>query len=149
VRPVEARDLDRWIAMRCALHPDEPRNELGEEAARFLAGGQVVGLEAVLVCELPGGRVAGFVEIGLRNYAEGCRSSPVPYVEAWYVVPEERRAGTGGALIEAAEAWAAGRGYTEIASDALIEKSVSEAAHKALGFEEVERSIHFRKDLNR
>jgi aminoglycoside 6'-N-acetyltransferase I len=144
-----ARDLDRWVAMRCALHPDEPRDELAEEAARFLAGGQVVGLEVVLLCELPEGGIAGFVEIGLRNYAEGCRSSPVPYVEAWYVVPEARRAGAGSAMIEAAEAWAADRGYSEIASDALIDNRVSEAAHKALGFEEVERSIHFRKDLNR
>ena len=47
----------------------------------------------------------------------------------------------------AAETWAGERGYTEIASDAVIDNLLSERAHLALGFVEVERAIHFRKDL--
>ena len=47
----------------------------------------------------------------------------------------------------AAETWAGERGYTEIASAALIDNLLSERAHRALGFLEVERTIHFRKDL--
>ena len=35
----------------------------------------------------------------------------------------------------------------ELASDALIDNSTSERAHLALGFAEVERATHFRKDL--
>jgi aminoglycoside 6'-N-acetyltransferase I len=47
----------------------------------------------------------------------------------------------------AAEQWARERGYAEIASDAVIDNHVSERAHLALGFAEVERAIHFRKEL--
>jgi len=133
--------------MRCALHRDEDPEELAAEAEDFMRGEPVLGIEAVLVCELGEGRIAGFVEIGLRNYAEGCTSSPVPYVEAWYVVPDARGIGVGAALIGAVEAWATKAGHTELASDALVDNRASERAHKALGFEEVERSIHFRKKL--
>jgi aminoglycoside 6'-N-acetyltransferase I len=47
----------------------------------------------------------------------------------------------------AAEAWARARGYAEIASDAVIGNRLSERAHRALDFVEVERAIHFRQDL--
>ena len=58
-----------------------------------------------------------------------------------------RRSGAGRALMDAAEEWAREHGYAEIASDALLDNEVSHAAHRALGFEEVERSVHFRKAL--
>jgi aminoglycoside 6'-N-acetyltransferase I len=87
------------------------------------------------------------LELSLRSVAEGCRTTPVPYVEGWYVVPEARRGGMGRELMAAAETWAGERGYTEIASAALIDNLLSERAHRALGFLEVERTIHFRKDL--
>lgn len=45
----------------------------------------------------------------------------------------------------AAEDWAREHGYSELASDTLLENRASEGAHRALGFEEVERAIHFRK----
>lgn len=44
--------------------------------------------------------------------------------------------------------WARDHGYAELASDALLDNSVSHAAHQALGFEVVERSVHFRKPLD-
>jgi aminoglycoside 6'-N-acetyltransferase I len=65
------------------------------------------------------------------------------------VAPDVRRQGVGGALVKAAEAWAIAHGHTEMASDAPLEIDVSERAHKALGFDEVERAIRFRKALKR
>jgi aminoglycoside 6'-N-acetyltransferase I len=50
-------------------------------------------------------------------------------------------------LVEAAEAWARSCGYAEIASDCHLENDVSLKAHTALGFQVVERLIHFRKSL--
>ena len=147
VRPIEARDLDGWIGMRRDLWPDEDSDQLASEADKFIRNGKAVGLEAVLVSESTAGSATGFVEIGLRDYADGCAGSPVPYVEGWYVAPEVRGKGVGRALIAAVETWAIGRGFSELASDALIDNRQSERAHKALGFEEVERAIHFRKDL--
>jgi hypothetical protein len=38
-------------------------------------------------------------------------------------------------------------GYSELASDALLENELSHAAHRAVGFDEVERTVHFRKSL--
>ena len=133
--------------MRRDLWPDENADELDAEASAFIERGE--GLAAVLLAEGTGGELLGFVEIGLRTYAEGCRSSPVPYIEGWYVDPAARRAGAGRALIGAAEGWARERGHAEMASDALLENRQSELAHKALGFDEVERLIVFRKTLHR
>ena len=148
IRPVEARDLSAWIEMRSDLWPDEDAAELAAEAQKFARNGKALGLATVLVSEGANGSLTGFVEIGLRDYVDGCNSSPVPFIEGWYVVPEARRNGVGRTLIAAAESWSIGRGYTELASDALLDNSVSERAHNALGFKEVERAIRFRKDLS-
>ncbi len=99
------------------------------------------------LAERPDGSLCGFVEVGSRPYAEDCESSPVGYIEGWWVDADVRKRGVGRALIEAAEHWARSRGYSEMASDALIDNDVSHASHKALGFEEVERLVMFRKSL--
>jgi aminoglycoside 6'-N-acetyltransferase I len=149
VRPVETRDLAAWIEMRRGLWPDENAADLEAEAKKFVSGRKALGLAAVLVSEGADGSLTGFVEIGLRDYVDGCDGSPVPFIEGWYVVPLARRSGVGRALIAAAEAWSLDRGHTELGSDALLDNFVSERAHNALGFEEVERAIRFRKALRR
>jgi aminoglycoside 6'-N-acetyltransferase I len=131
--------------MREALYPAGPEDDLGEEARAYFAGAS--DLEAVLLCEAAAGDVLGMLELSLRSCAEGCRSRPVPYVEGCYVMPGARRQGVGRALMAAAETWARARGYRELASDTLLDNRVSEQVHRALGFTEVERAIHFRKDL--
>ena len=93
------------------------------------------------------GSMCGFVEVGSRPYAEGCESSPVGYIEGWWVDADMRRRGVGRALVEAAEGWARRKGYREIASDALIDNDVSHTSHRALGYSEVERLVMFRKTL--
>jgi GNAT superfamily N-acetyltransferase len=76
---------------------------------------------AVLVAERADrGRLAGFTEVGTRLYAEGCDTSPVAYLEGWYVDRDVRRHGIGAALARAAEVWAREHGYRELASDALL-----------------------------
>lgn len=99
------------------------------------------------VAEREDGSLCGFVEVGSRPYAEGCDSSPVGYVEGWWVDADVRRQGVGRALVAAAEEWARAKGYTEMASDALLDNDVSHSSHRALGFEEVERLVTFRKSL--
>lgn len=101
---------------------------------------------AVFVCEIDGG-LAGFVEVSLRRYADGCDSSPVGYVEGWYVDTQFRRAGLGRKLLAAAEGWARAKGCTEMASDALLDNVDSYRAHCRLGYAEVERQVCFRKSL--
>ena len=93
-------------------------------------------------------RLVGFLELDYRKYAPGCRSSPVPFIEGWYVEPESQGLGIGRALIEAAEAHARAAGHDEIASDAEIENTDGIAAHVAVGFEEIERVVYFRRSMN-
>ena len=145
VRLIGPGDLDAWSGMRRALWPDADPDELGREARAYFDGAPA--LAAVFVAEARSGEPVGMLEVSLRSVAEGCRSAPVPYVEGWYVAPEARRRGIGRALMAAAEDWARAHGFAEIASDAVIDNRVSERAHLALGFVEVERAIHFRKDL--
>ena len=92
-------------------------------------------------------RLVGFLELDFRKYAPGCRSSPVAFIEGWYVEPESQGRGIGRALIEAAEAHARAAGHDEIASDAEIENTDGIAAHIAVGFEETERVVYFRRSL--
>jgi aminoglycoside 6'-N-acetyltransferase I len=48
-------------------------------------------------------------------------------------------------LCEAAERWAQSKGLRELASDALIDNTVSHQMHRKLGFEETECVVYFKK----
>jgi len=91
--------------------------------------------------------LAGFAELGTRSVAESCESSPVAFLEGWYVDPDVRRQGVGTALIRAAEVWAREMGFMELASDTQLANLESQLAHAALGFVEVERLVAYRKVL--
>lgn len=91
-------------------------------------------------------RRVGSVEAFIRNYAEDC-DGPAPYIEEVWVAEDVRRAGVGKALIAAVEDWARGRGFTEMGSDTWHDHIDSQNWHKAIGFDEVERLVVFRKAL--
>jgi aminoglycoside 6'-N-acetyltransferase I len=105
------------------------------------------GVPVVFVAQVDG-KVVGFLELDLRKYAPGCSSSPVPFIEGWYVEPRLQRQGIGRALVVAAEDWARAAGHHEIASDTELENGDGIAAHLALGYAEVERAVYFRKSLS-
>jgi aminoglycoside 6'-N-acetyltransferase I len=102
----------------------------------------------VFLAQAPGGSVVGFIEAGLRSHADGCDPSrPVGYIEGWYVAPAFRRRKAGAQLVAAAEEWARKQGCVEMASDAWLDHLDSQRAHEALGFEVVDRCVHYRKRL--
>ena len=133
--------------MRCLLYSDPDPQEVDDWFAAAESGGTARVGVAVIVADRGDGRLGGFVEIGSRNYAEGCDTTPVAYLEGWYVDTDLRRSGLGTRLLGEAEAWALERGYRELASDAELHNAVSQQAHIASGFEEVERQVCFRKTL--
>jgi aminoglycoside 6'-N-acetyltransferase I len=106
---------------------------------------EVIADDVVFVIERADGRLGGFLAASIRPWAEGCGSTPVGYVEGWWVEPDLRRQGAGALLMEAAEAWTAAQGLAELASDADLQNEGSIAAHRALGFDEVQRVVCFRK----
>jgi aminoglycoside 6'-N-acetyltransferase I len=146
VRPARASDAHAWADLRHALWPDQPRDELAAEAEAFLRGGEPR-LHAVLLAEEPGGALVGFAELSLRPYAEDCVTSPVAFLEGWYVIPSARRRGVGRALVQAAEGWGRTQGCREFGSDTQYDNSTSAAAHQALGFEDAGALRCFRKAL--
>jgi aminoglycoside 6'-N-acetyltransferase I len=132
-------DLPEWHRMRQALWPDQTPGDMAAWLARPDA--------AVLVAERPGGGLCGFAEVGARSIAEGCDTSPVAYLEGWYVDPDRRGQRIGAGLLQAVEAWARRAGYRELASDTTLTNEASQRAHEALGFTEVERAVQYRKVL--
>jgi aminoglycoside 6'-N-acetyltransferase I len=125
VRLATKADAEAWLAMRAALWPDANVDALRLEVGRyFVAHGEPPLPHCVFVAERDGA-IVGMLELSLRPHADGCDSSPVPFIEAWYVAPEARRSGVGGALVQAAEQWALDNGHTELASDALLENTES------------------------
>lgn len=143
IRPARTEDLEEWLRMRLALWPDHSAEAFRAEMQAMLQNP----LTPVFVAVRPDGRLGGFLEGGLRNYAEGCATSPVAYVEGWYVDPDLRRQGVGRRLMAAMEAWAVENGLRELASDAELDNTVSQEAHRALGFAESDRIVTFRKAL--
>lgn len=144
VREFQDSDWDEWRRMDQTLFPEnEFADDLEADMRAFLARDDAT----VFMAERPDGSVCGYVEVGSRAYADGCRSSPVGYIEAWYVDPDVRRSGYGRALLAAAETWARARGYTEMGSDARLDNRISINAHENSGYTEVDRIVQFRKSL--
>jgi aminoglycoside 6'-N-acetyltransferase I len=149
VRRAGSKDLQKVAEMFHCLWPEASVAEHARELASLLADnfpGSLPGI--VLLAEELSGRVVGFIEVDLRSHADGCNPSrPVGYIEGWYVAPTDRRRRVGAKLVAAAEDWARKQGCTEMASDAWLDALDSQRAHEALGFEVVDRCIHYRKDL--
>jgi aminoglycoside 6'-N-acetyltransferase I len=133
--------------MRYALWPAE-RGERGHErdVDTFLAGRSET-IHAVLVADAHGAGAIGFLELRIRNCAEGSDARAVPYVEGLYVEAEHRRRRIAARLVAAAERWARAAGYAELASDTPVDNAASIAAHRALGFEITDRIVCFLKRL--
>lgn len=132
--------------MRRELWPEIPADEAAQHAdcAAWLARKNSI----VLVVQRPGSlRLCGFVEAGEREFADGCETSPVAYLEGWFVDVDFRGRGIGRELFRAAEEWAVANGYREFASDALLENLPSQRAHNSVGFVEVERAVRYAKQL--
>ena len=145
IRVIRPEDQPEWVRLRDLLWPGSIDDHETETRQFFaLADDSLV----TFVVDRLDGRLGGFIEVGRRNYAEGCRTSPVAYIEGWYVDADLRRRGFGAALVRAAEQWAHEQGLREICSDTEIDNELSIAAHKAIGYQEEERIVCFRKELN-
>jgi aminoglycoside 6'-N-acetyltransferase I len=143
IRAYRDDDWPDWLRLSLALFPEYTADVLEPGLREHRARPDA----EVFVAEREDGSVAGFVDVGARRYADGCDTSPVGYIEAWYVDTDARRKGYGRALLEAAEEWARVRGYREMASDVQLGNEVSHEAHRRAGYAEVDRVVQFRKDL--
>jgi aminoglycoside 6'-N-acetyltransferase I len=140
IDPANATDPS-WLSLRSSLWPDGTEAEHLRYMADALARGHCVRLAVA-----PDGCLLGFVEASQRvDYVNGTSTSPVAFLEGLYVAPSARRKGVARALVAEVECWAAAQGCSELASDSPIENTMAHAAHRALGFDETERVVYFRR----
>lgn len=143
IRPATHDDKGSWLMMRQRLWPEAPIEYLNFDLDDKLANPDY----AVFVAADAEAGLIAFIEAGLRDYGEGCETSPVGYIEAWYVDEHQRGQSLGRDLVYAAEQWAREKGCREMASDTWLENESSIAAHLRLGYQETERLVHFMKRL--
>jgi aminoglycoside 6'-N-acetyltransferase I len=129
--------------MRQLLWPHADPDDLEQELDSMMRDP----MSPVFVAERQGGGLCGLLEAGTRPYADGCDTSPVGYIEGWFVDKEARGRSIGRALVAAAEQWAREQGMHEMASDTAISNEAGLKAHLALDYREIERVIHLAKEL--
>ncbi|MFC3192706.1 GNAT family N-acetyltransferase [Marinicella sediminis] len=140
-----AADLAGWARLRGQLWPADAAQHINELNQYFT--GQSVDIIKAYVLVDDNRQVQGFMELNIRNFAEGSRSPQVPYVEAWYVSPVYQGQGWGKQFMHKAEQWALKMGHHELASDTEISNQLSINIHKHLGFVETERIVCLLKQL--
>jgi aminoglycoside 6'-N-acetyltransferase I len=142
IREAQASDGETWARLRAELWPDCTLERHRLEIAQL---GRSAGVVALAI---RAGEPVGFAEVSIRvDHVEGTSSTPIPYLEGWYVAAAHRGRGIGTALLEFTEGWARKRGYREMASDAEIDNEASILLHGRRGFAEVGRTVHFVKTL--
>ena len=146
IASAQPKDAADWAQMRNALWPDGGDNGThADDINRLLAD---AGDTVNLIARDETNRAIGFAEASLRRgYVNGCKTTPVAFLEGIYVAPEARGHGVARALVAAVEDWARGLSISELGSDAAPDNMASLKMHHALGFEETQRVVFFRKPL--
>jgi aminoglycoside 6'-N-acetyltransferase I len=144
IRRFTIEDDATWLSKRVALWAGEEHAELAREIVGLAARKDFAAFGAMT----RDGRCVGFVEVGARDYAEGCTTSPVGYVEGLWVDEDMRRQGVARRLMETAADWSRSRGYREMASDTNLDNTVSQEMHARLGFTETDRIVTFLMKLD-
>jgi aminoglycoside 6'-N-acetyltransferase I len=103
--------------------------------------------ERVFVWEQQDQGLGGFISFSIRPWAEGCESTPVPYIEGLWVAPHLRKSGVATKLVAAVEEWCVRNGFNELGSDIEVNNEISQKMHTSLGFEPTMRLQFFRKVL--
>lgn len=142
IRRATYEDKGEWFRMRKSIWPEAPDEYLDFDLDEILGSDTDIVFFA-LIEDKP----VGMIEASLREYGEGCETSPVGYIEAWFVYENFRGSGVAGVLTNSAENWAREKGCTEMGSDTWLDNETSIRAHTKLGYAEVERLVHFAKTL--
>ena len=136
----EARDLAN---MAIQMWTDHDLEDLTEEFRQL-----VMNDDAVCFIKFVDDKPIAFAQCQLRHdYVEGTESSPVGYLEGIFVSEGYRKKGYAAELLSECEKWAKEKGCSEFASDCELDNMDSLRFHMALGFEEANRIICFRKNL--
>jgi aminoglycoside 6'-N-acetyltransferase I len=142
LRRVTHEDKAEWFRMRKGIWPEAPDEYMTFDMDEILANDDYF---VIFACD--GGKPIGLTEAQIRDYGEGCETSPVGYLEGWYVQEDYRGKRIAGMMTQAAEDWIREKGCTEAASDTWLDNQPSIRAHLNMGYSEVERLVHYVKRL--
>lgn len=142
-RHATKNDLDILVSLANSLWPEADSADLESELSQIIESD-----DAQIFLAEDDGMPVGFAQVQLRtDYVEGTHSSPVGYLEGIYVIPLYRGTKRGTYMLRACERWARDKGCTEFASDCELDNELGAVFHKALGFEEANRVVCYRKAL--
>ena len=143
VLPVSNLHRPDWLRMRRALYPDTLMETHEKEMDTILSQPESQQCFMALKDE----KSIGFIEVSIRDWAEGCETNDVGYLESMFVDEFFRRLGVGEALCLMAETWARQKGVHEMGSDVDIDNETAFSWHRDMNYEESGRSIHMSKKL--
>ena len=144
VRPANLTDKPAWLALRRRLRPALSDQQHERHWLRMM---EQRGQRMTLVCVDQQGALLGMIEVSHRGQMEDLGSGPAAYVDALYVEAGEQRDVTARRLADAAAGWAQARGCRLLAADTSLDNQWEQKLHLALGFEEVERKVVYRRVL--
>ena len=123
-----------------------PEHSLGELAE--IISSYMNSESSAVFAEIVNGQYVGVALCCLRHdYVEGCKTSPVGYLEGISIHEEYRHQGIARKLVSECEQWAREKGCSEFASDCELTNISSWNFHLSVGFQEENRIICFRKTL--
>lgn len=143
IRELIRADMELWLTMYRQLWPRHSDEALSAEINRIFKSSK----RSAYVAEHDGIAV-GFAEYALRDYANGCHSQPVPFLEGVWVSEAYRSNGIARALMQYLEKKARMAGFSEFGSDVELSNYQSQLMHERLGFEQTEKVIFYRKVLD-
>jgi aminoglycoside 6'-N-acetyltransferase I len=143
IREIHKSDRDMWLGMYRQLFPNNSDDALIAEMERIFKSGKRSAYVA-LIDDMS----VGFAEYALRDYANGCHSQPVPFLEGIWIDADYRGQGIAKSLVSYLEQKARMAGFREFGSDVELSNYPSQLMHERLGFEQTEKVIFYRKVLD-
>ena len=143
IREMTITDAPALAAMAFKIWDSDDKDELEKEFIDMTHD-----KESTCFIKFIGVKAIGFANASLRHdYVEGCETTPVAYLEAIYVDEEHRHLGYAKDLVNKCEEWGREQGAKEFASDCILTNTDSYKFHIAIGFNEVNRIICFKKNI--
>lgn len=143
IKEMTITDASALAAMAIKIWDSDDKDELEQEFINMTHD-----KESTCFIKFIGDKAIGFANASLRHdYVEGCETSPVAYLEAIYVDEEHRHLDHAKDLVNRCEEWGREQGAKEFASDCILTNNDSYKFHTAIGFNEVNRIICFKKNI--
>lgn len=143
IKQAEKTDAFTLAELAIQMWEDSTISDLESGFAEMIGSG-----EAACFIQYAKEQPVGFAQCQLRHdYVEGTDTSPVGYLEGIFIKEDFRHKGYAKALLHECEKWAKEKHCTEFASDCELDNTDSLQFHLAMGFEEANRVICFRKEI--